>query len=421
MEEILKEDDILKTFPEKEQKRVKEYRLVLEAKNKFEEEIEYKLHCGRNLRKKGRTYKEIAKVLNISKSTAEEWIKNRVKPRIGLRKLSNLLNIGENRINNWIYAKNKFNNKPIPRSLHTTDILRKKKLLPLDFKNKEKMKWLARTCGFLFGDGHLDKKLEKFGFSGDISDLKAINKEFLKYLKEEGKIYIKNKSSFIEGRKISGTTNDLWFVNGPISRVFYALGVPKGNKTKTDFHFPGWVKKDKSTLSEFCRALLWAELTTPKIRVGTSYGFVGFFMKKKNFVEEHIEFLKEFKSALGLFGIETSKIRQNKEDSYGFNVKNSSLNMLKLHEELPPLYCNNKKIIFDNSINLLKNKLKIKSYEGLLNKHLERVKQYRQVMKLRYETGFCDSKISKITGVPRSLITGWIYEGAKPYFVNRRV
>jgi len=58
----------------------------------------------------------------------------------------------------------------------------------------------------------------------------------------------------------------------------------------------------------------------------------------------------------------------------------------------------------------LKNKLKINSSEDLLNRHLERVKQYREVMILRYRSGFCDNKISKITGIPRSLISGWIYK-----------
>ena len=312
------------------------------------------------------------------------------------------MNIKENRINNWLYHNNRFNKKPRPRSVRTIDILKSKKLVPLKV-NDRRIKWLARICGFLFGDGHLDKKLEKLSFSGEIPDLNIINNEFLRYVKETGKIYTRSGYCFIEGREIRGTTNDLWFVNGPLSRLFYSLGVPKGDKTKAKFHFPNWIKKDKCILREFCRSLLWAELTTPKIKVGTSFGFVGFFMKKKDFIEE-------FRSALELFGVETSKIRQNIKDSYGFNIKNSSLNMLRLCEELPPVYCNNKKIIFENTIRLLKNKLKINSSEDLLNRHLERVKQYREVMILRYRSGFCDNKISKITGIPRSLISGWIYK-----------
>jgi len=48
MEEILNEVDIFKTFPEKEQALVGDYKLTLETKNKLEKEAEYRYYLARD-------------------------------------------------------------------------------------------------------------------------------------------------------------------------------------------------------------------------------------------------------------------------------------------------------------------------------------------------------------------------------------
>ncbi len=390
---IINEEDIIKTFQPNEQRLAKQYALAWKTKEREEEKAFYNYDKAKKLYKVGYTIKEIAEKLRVHKSTVYWWVVKNARPRVGAKKLAQITRIPQSNINGWFYGTNRFGKKPKPRLLHTIDALKKKNLLPLRLNMNQKIRWLARVCGFMFGDGYLGGKLDKFKLSGDIDSLKQLKKGFLKHTREEGKITIKRKTGFIEGRQITGTSTDLEFGSCVLARYLNALGVPKGNKTIAKFEFPYWVKRNKEVLREFCRGLLWTELSAPKISKGTSFGAVRFSMTKRRFVKEHILFLEEIRSELHKFGIETTPIKEFKKDHFGFHIKNNGLNMLKLYEELPPIYCKDKERTFKKAVEKLKEMRKITSYNDFLKKQEEKVKQYHKVMELRDMHGWSDSEL----------------------------
>lgn len=331
---------------------------------------------------------------------------------MGITKIkSKFRNIPRRTIHHWINKTRK------PYPIKTIEELESKGWLSFNLNDIEKARWAAGICGFLFGDGHIPKKFEFLQFTSGFNengrkDLEKINKEFYKCFGIKNKIK-KRKAEFSKSK----LSYQLTINSVPIARLFYCLGVPKGDKTKTKFSVPKWVYKHKDILREFLRGLLWAEIETPKIRNKTHVEAIRFSMHKYKYVYHHIKFLNKLKDCLEKFGIQTTKkgiFKEKMGAAFKFRIKSNYLNCLKLAKELPPLYSTEKKKRFDKTVEKIHKTKKIKSYEELLEKERETIKRYNEIMKLRKEMKWGKRRIAKIVDMDQGSIARWIYYGMKP-------
>ena len=159
-------------------------------------------------------------------------------------------------------------------SLKTIKRLKEKDLLPLKYSNP-KLKIIVRLTGHIFGDGWFTKvkgKPKLIGFSGEIEDLKRIQKDLdilgIKYTK----IHSRKTTSLINtySKKrifVNGTSNSFSVTDSCLVKLIDALNIFAGDKTINPFLIPKWIMDaPKFIKKEFLSSLMGSEGDTPKIR-----------------------------------------------------------------------------------------------------------------------------------------------------------
>ena len=234
--------------------------------------------------------------------------------------------------------------------------LRDNDLIPLRYSSK-KLPILAKLVGFIAGDGwigsYYSKKREMDVWSsrviGRIEDLQDITNDIRElgyeanYTKTEfysSRIVMSDKTE----RKIQGKSTQLFIVSQSLSVLLHALGVPKGNKSRTPMSIPIWVKKAPLWIKRlYLSGLFGAELTKPAQRKGEEYGFIepSFSQNKINSLEkENINFMLEIINLLLEFGVNTNKIYKQRGviNSFGEETHKLSLRISAKSENLKRLW-----------------------------------------------------------------------------------
>ncbi len=206
--------------------------------------------------------------------------------------------------------------------------LKDKDLIPLKYSSK-KLPILAKLVGFITGDGWIGSFYSKkrkmdvwstriIGKPEDLSNISSDIKELgydANYMKT-GVYTSKITSSDGKIAEIHGISTQFFVVSQSLSVLLHALGVPKGNKSKTRTVVPEWVKKSPLWLKRlYLAGIFGAELTKPALRKGEKYRFIepSFSQNKINSLEkENLNFMLDIINLLLDFGVITNKIyRQN--------------------------------------------------------------------------------------------------------------
>lgn len=173
----------------------------------------------------------------------------------------------------------------------------------IDFPNGtfELDKNLARIASYLMFDGHLYKDLKGLMYSSkNINDLKEFEKVFKRKFGNLREIYHLNSS----GNKKQ--THKIYFFNKIISTKLFKLGIPKGDKTITEYLIPKWIIDNKEFSKEFvkiaylCEGSMKENRKNPRITISIN--------KSENLLDSGLKFMEQMKKILDYHGIKTTNV-----------------------------------------------------------------------------------------------------------------
>ncbi|KHO48446.1 MAG: hypothetical protein QT00_C0001G0464 [archaeon GW2011_AR5] len=202
--------------------------------------------------------------------------------------------------------------------------LKEKSLLPLRY-NSAKLPILAKLVGFITGDGWVGSYFSKKR-SMDIWSTRIIGKqEDLEEIKEDifelgfkaTHIRTLDYSSTIttgsgSKQEIIGKSTQYHINSQALSVLLHALGVPKGNKSRTKTSVPKWIGKAPKWIKRlYLAGLFGAELNKPCQRKSelTSFTEPSFSQNKIDSLEkDNMNFILEITNLLLEFGVVANKI-----------------------------------------------------------------------------------------------------------------
>ncbi len=251
--------------------RVNQILKSLEKKNAIKRVVEKKVHRFVVLRDclKLRNLQDIRKI--VKKKLGIEISYSEVKRLVEKRLRTNLIKIKEK--------------------------LEEKGLLPLIDANEKALK-IARLFGFILGDGHLSLRPKRIIISSKPYVLKEIKKELKSLGFKSSKIYRKKLKK--------GYTYFILVDDRSLYYLLYALGMPIGDNTTSEFYLPDWIKNGSKIIKrEFLRGFFDAELSTPYVNKH-SFSAPYFVQHKISRLKENLKiFAEDMKKLLEEFGIES--------------------------------------------------------------------------------------------------------------------
>lgn len=307
-----------------------------------------------------KTFKEKER---ISALNYKKYLKLRQEhPEFGYKKIAKILNIKQGQVRWWHHIGSK------PISIKKLESLKKKDLIPLKFNNTNIDK-IARILGTTFGDGGIFGNLNAIYLSSsELDTLKDYGSDLRDIF---GKEIDKNFEFRISGRKNTGKC--LMNTNREAVRFFVALGGAVGRKNK-EIIFPSWVKANELTKKEFFGAFLGNELCSPTFSKINHYinsldvAICGDYSLRQN----RLNLLEEIKLYLNSYGVKCSEnIYENEfrpcKFSWRLCISKELQNMIKFKEFILIRYSKAKSRNIENA---LKEQFdwKIEKYKTLLSK-----------------------------------------------------
>ncbi|MEM2878264.1 MAG: RtcB family protein, partial [Candidatus Hadarchaeales archaeon] len=213
--------------------------------------------------------------------------------------------------------------------------LKKRKLLPLTSKN-EKLPYIVKIFGYLLGDGVIYDKYVVF--YGERADLEDISRD-IQILGYTGGVYERRREHHVKGYNFTRNETFLKVSAKSLAELMWALGYPRGNKTKTDFCVPAWLLKLPKWLKRlFLAAYFGAEMSKPKTMNGYNFYMPEIKLSKKKGNEKNgLEFLQQLQEMLKEFGVDsTLSIAEETGNSVSFRVliKGDLENLTKLWSQV---------------------------------------------------------------------------------------
>ncbi|MCP4108927.1 MAG: RNA-splicing ligase RtcB [Desulfobacteraceae bacterium] len=203
--------------------------------------------------------------------------------------------------------------------------LKKRHLLPLR-TDSEKLPYLIKLMGFVFGDGTLyfqnGNGKETTWFYGNESDLEQIRADVEMLGFTPFRIYRRNRSHVIDTAygKYEFNREELSFkvVGSAFASMLASLGTPVGAKASQDFRVPGWLFHAPLWHQRlFLASFFGAELSSPPYK-SCNYNFnppILSINKRSCFVESGRQFLEDISKLLQGFEVETKQISQRAEQT----------------------------------------------------------------------------------------------------------
>ncbi len=281
-----------------------------------------------------------------------------------------------------------------------TKKLRERKLLPLTYSS-EKLPYLLKIIGFVFGDGTMNfiskKKDGIISFcSKSFKDLELIREDVKKLRYTPSPIYKRIKN---------GKDYYVFYVNASsLVILLYALGVPLGNKVFKKFRVPKWIFKCELWQKRlFLASFFGAELAKPCLRNNRKALFAApsLEMAKDVKIENNAkEFLEDIAEILKEFGVEArvlkrSKIYKRKDGKetcrYYLNICSNSKNLINFWAKINYEYNKEKRALACYALAFLRYR------ESLI----ERRKRLAEKVRELYGKGFPLDKIKKKLKIPK--------------------
>ncbi|MBI4153878.1 RtcB family protein [Candidatus Woesearchaeota archaeon] len=212
---------------------------------------------------------------------------------------------------------------------------------------------------------------------GKEEDLEEIREDIKRLGYSANYIETKTYSSTIRSsdgtiRKIDGESTQLFVNSQSLSVLLYALGVPKGNKSKIEVKVPEWIKKSKLWVKRlYLAGLFGAELTKPCQRKDEPYGFTepSFSQNKINSLErQNLNFLLEIINMLSEFGVRVNKVykqtgvvnvKGEETHKLALRISASSENLISLWGRVGYEYCKKRRALSMIALAYLKHKQKV--------------------------------------------------------------
>ncbi|MBI4146118.1 RtcB family protein [Candidatus Woesearchaeota archaeon] len=207
--------------------------------------------------------------------------------------------------------------------------LKKRTLFPLNLKNPA-IPLLAKIFGYLLGDGHIYLSGKK-GFVcayGAKEDLQRMQNDFERLGFSAG-IYSRTRNHSIPTKygtvKFTAENHELHVSSKALTKLFFAMEYPKGNKTTTPFEVPTWILRSPLWLKRlFLAGFFGAELSKPRTHTKTGFDCPVLSMNKNKIWEDDArQFCIQIMSLLDEFGIKTDKIlqRDDYKNKHGKTVR----------------------------------------------------------------------------------------------------
>jgi intein/homing endonuclease len=324
-------------------------------------------------------------------------------------KISDYLNVSEERVKHWIYD----GTEPMPVKVIRS--LKSKGLLPFSEENRH-FQLIMDCFSFVYGDGTLTEN--RVMFSGRVEDLEEIKRR-LSEVGFCGKIRTIKTENYIilGGRILNGTTNDLIINSAPLAKLLACMGAPVGDKTIKPIHIPPWLKKSDLTIKKrFLGVLYGCEGKTPKFAKGGMILGIK-FSKNIEYKREHEKFMKDIKSMFSEFGIRTSNLVWDKKvNNRKDGVKTQAchftigdfLSILKFLNGIEILCCRSRTTKTNDFAILFSEKF---------NEFNERHEKYEQSIGLSKNLN--TRQISRRLGISYKTVEYWI-KGGKPVLYDKR-
>lgn len=250
--------------------------------------------------------------------------------------------------------------------------LKAKNLLPLTYSN-EKLPYLLKIFGFALGDGHLDNR--RVSFYGEEKNLEEIRNDIIKLGFNPGEILNRKRKHNIKTSygevKFERTEYSFTVNSRSLAELLRVLGLPAGNKARTEFLLPSWLFRCEGwQVRLFLAGYFGAELTSPKTVTNHGYNFYGPVLtvdKEKTLIENGKEFLRQIGQLLLKFSIKSKLIKERKEyenkgyTSYRLRLQISSEpdNLIKLWGKIGFEYNKEKSFLANVAVQYLKLKKKV--------------------------------------------------------------
>ncbi|MBT4191759.1 MAG: hypothetical protein HOE11_00465 [Candidatus Diapherotrites archaeon] len=341
--------------------------------------------------------------------------------------ISRLIKVPNRTVQEWL------NNTKKPIAIRQWEKLEQMNLVKLCIGHNNQFKLFIDLFAFLFGDGHLMKNLGGIQLCGNVNDLEKLKTKIemlfgvpakVTFGKQVGSIK-KLRGNKLTEVEVNGYCGNLWVNSSALARLFYVLGVPKGDKVEQAFELPAWLMCSPEFVKKrFLGVLFGNELSLPKIRAKNAFGTIMFGMHKiEGYKSELILFLNQLRVLLKEFDVNTTKPQSEKVTclkksgaksgkSY-FLFKTNAKNILTFYNAIPLLYASLKQNKFDKMVKQIINAAKQYSKDWEI---------YDKAIELHL-TGLGHTKIFRVMNLPKKYLyrlNAWIYYGNKPRFYDIR-
>ncbi len=224
-----------------------------------------------------------------------------------------------------------------PGWLQIMNHLESLELVPLRYSSPA-LPHLLRLMGLAWGDGTLTWNKDGKGVLscyGRVEDLEDVRADIQAIGFRPSRVYARTRHHSIQTiyRAYEFDHLETWIKVGSTSLVVLlsALGLPMGNKTRSDWRLPAWIKAVPLWQKRlFLGALFGAEMNAPRTVTGHDYNFGAPTLsvnKRELFAPSARDWLNDIAGLLAEFGIETLPIGQRPEQT---NVDGSRSIRLRL-------------------------------------------------------------------------------------------
>ncbi len=252
---------------------------------------------------------------------------------------------------------------------------------------------ITKIFGYLMGDGVVYKSKNKLYAVayGKEEDLKKMMTD-LKTIGYSSKTYHRLRLHNINGKQFEADNWELHIYSKDFINELIELGMPLGNKTKTNTNIPTWIMNGPLWIKrQFLAGYFGAEMSKPKSMSKTCLYLPDVTMTKETKNKNNLRFfMLQLSTLLEEFGIEVSKLsiveKNSKKIRMRILINGKSKNLIKLYSKIGFEYNEKREFLAKCAILYLRKK----------NKHRKKRNELAKWIKIKRKQGFKSKEIKNI-------------------------
>ncbi|MFX1486157.1 MAG: RtcB family protein [Promethearchaeota archaeon] len=275
--------------------------------------------------------------------------------------------------------------------------------------DEEKVAILAKTFGYILGDGTLTCSKGKYRVCayGEKCDLETMQSD-IKRLGYHSKIVERSRASRIKTqygeKEFESNSTELHIYSQEFARILIRAGMPVGKKANQDVLVPSWMMRSPKWIKRlFLAGFFGAELTSPETHSKTGF-YAPILPQNKNmeYKQTGREFLIQIMQLLEEFGVRVTKIAEreearNKEGEVvrlRLEISAKEENLLKLWRKIGFEYNRKRSELAEIAVQYILLKKRLTRKRNRINKRVKELKKkglnLKEVQKL-----LCDKDANK--------------------------